>query len=73
MCCGRAIDSTELAALNDMAAEQTTATVALMKEMKKSMLDGEDKKEGQMTFGANTLQGYSDMMLADEVSKSGKS
>ncbi len=41
----------------------------LIKQMKSSML--EDKKE-ETTFGADTLGGYTDMLLSDDISKTGK-
>jgi soluble lytic murein transglycosylase-like protein len=44
----------------------------MMKQMKTSMLD-EDKEEGEdMSFGADTLQGYADMQFADQVARSGQ-
>jgi Rod binding domain-containing protein len=43
----------------------------MLKSMKKAMLSG-DKKENLTTFGAETLGGYSDMLLADEMSRAGK-
>ncbi len=43
----------------------------MLKSMKKAMLS-QDKKENLMSFGAETLGGYSDMLLADEMSRSGK-
>lgn len=42
----------------------------MLKEMKKGMLD-EEGEEGEMTFGADTLSGYTDMLFTDELSKKG--
>lgn len=42
----------------------------MLKEMKKGMLD-EEGEEGEMTFGADTLNGYTDMLFTDELSKKG--
>ncbi len=47
----------------------------MLKEMKSAMLneDGEGgDEEGGMTFGADTLKGYTDMLLSDDMSKVGK-
>ncbi len=43
----------------------------MLKEMKAAMLNEEDGEEG-MTFGADTLKGYTDMLFADDMSKVGK-
>ena len=43
----------------------------MLKSMKKAMLS-QEKKENLTSFGAETLGGYSDMMLADEMSRAGR-
>jgi len=43
----------------------------LMKQMKQSMLS-QDKDEEIMTFGSDTLEGYTDMLFAEEASQIGK-
>lgn len=42
----------------------------MMKEMRQAMLDDEDKEEN-MSFGADTLEGYSNMLFSDQVSNTG--
>jgi Rod binding domain-containing protein len=42
----------------------------MMKQMKSAMLS-EFKKDSEYTFGADTLEGYSDMMFGEEMSKVG--
>ncbi len=42
----------------------------MLKEMKKGMLD-EEEEEGELSFGADTLSGYTDMLFTDELSKKG--
>lgn len=46
----------------------------LMKNMKEAMIDSfsDDKSEEQMTFGADTLEGYTDMLFSDQISNTGK-
>ncbi|MCL5990822.1 MAG: transglycosylase SLT domain-containing protein [Bacteroidetes bacterium] len=46
----------------------------MFKEMKKGLLDKEDdeKNDSLSVFGADTFEGYTDMMFSDEISKSGK-
>ncbi len=45
----------------------------LFKGMKESMLKSMDDEESEsMTFGADTLEGYTDTLFSDDVSKSGK-
>lgn len=45
----------------------------LMKEMKSAMLDSfKDSDSSSASFGADTLMGYADMLLSDEVSRSGE-
>lgn len=43
----------------------------MLKQMKESMLSKE-KDEEAMNFGADTLEGYADMMFSEEVAKIGK-
>ncbi len=43
----------------------------LIKEMKNAML-GDDEENKDLQFGANTLQGYTDLLFADHISKIGK-
>ncbi|MFP4528976.1 MAG: transglycosylase SLT domain-containing protein [Candidatus Kapaibacterium sp.] len=44
----------------------------MLKEMKNGMLDDKEKSEEGLSFGADTLGGYTDMLFADEISKSGR-
>ena len=45
----------------------------MRKEMKSAMLDEDSEKgEGETTFGANVLEGYTDMQFADQMAKTGK-
>lgn len=46
----------------------------MFKEMKKGLLDKDDDEENDSlsVFGADTFEGYTDMMFSDEISKSGK-
>jgi len=46
----------------------------MFKEMKKGLLEkDEDEENDSLTvFGADTFEGYTDMMFSDEISKSGK-
>lgn len=39
----------------------------MMKQMRESMLDKEDAEDGSMSFGADTLEGYTDLQFADFV------
>ncbi len=44
----------------------------MMKQMRESMLEKDkDDEEGDLSFGADTLQGYTDLQFADHVSSSG--
>ena len=43
----------------------------MMKQMRESMLDEEKQNEEDMSFGADTLQGYTDLQFADHVATSG--
>lgn len=43
----------------------------MLKEMKKGMLDESSNKEGDLSFGSDTLNGYTDMLFTDELSKKG--
>ncbi len=42
----------------------------MYKQMKEAMLE-EPEKEGDLSFGSDTLEGYSDLMFSDELSKVG--
>ena len=42
----------------------------MLKEMKESMLEDKENEE-RMSFGADTLEGYSNMLLSDQVSNTG--
>lgn len=44
----------------------------MLKEMKAAMLNEDEEGEEGMTFGADTLKGYTDMLFADDMSKVGK-
>jgi soluble lytic murein transglycosylase-like protein len=44
----------------------------MLKEMKKGMLDEDSEEKGEISFGADTLSGYTDLLFTDEMSKSGK-
>jgi len=44
----------------------------MFKQMKQSMLDKENNEEGDMTFGDNVLGEYTDLLVADQISKTGK-
>ncbi len=43
----------------------------MLKEMKNAMLNQEEQSS-EMNFGANTLQGYTDLLFADHISKIGR-
>ena len=47
----------------------------MMKQMKQSMLKGDEEKDDDgmsMSFGADTLSGYTDMQFSDHVARSGR-
>ncbi|MGA2297535.1 MAG: transglycosylase SLT domain-containing protein [FCB group bacterium] len=43
----------------------------MLKEMKNGMLDKDMEQEAEQSFGADTLNDYSDLMLSDEISQKG--
>jgi Rod binding domain-containing protein len=43
----------------------------MLKEMKKGLLDKDEKNDSLTVFGSDTFEGYTDMMFSDEISKSG--
>lgn len=43
----------------------------MMKEMKNAMLDKDKPEDEELSFGADTLEGYTDMLYSDQISKTG--
>lgn len=44
----------------------------MLKQMKQAMLSKNEDNEGEIGFGADTLESYADMLFAEEVAKIGK-